>query len=354
MQQLPSRFQTAAGAVLIAALLAIAGYTVRDFFPALAWATVLAIGLWPIHLKMQSQFGCNAQVSALGLTGAVALVFILPITWLSVKAAADVGPLLQWLNDVSQNGLPAPDWLNHLPFGRDQVTSWWNEHLATSNALKQTYTSLQQTPSLRHGQMLALHAAHYVTLILFTIVTLFFFLKDGAQLAGRARQLSMELIGSTGELIFLQVINSVRGTISGLVLVGIGEGIVIGLSFFVFGLANAALLTIITAVAAMLPFCAVAVVMIAGLIALGQSQIAAVSIIIFGLTVIFIADHFVRPKLIGGSTHMPFLMVLLGILGGIESWGLIGLFVGPALMAIVTMFWTRRREAAATSASLPG
>jgi predicted PurR-regulated permease PerM len=306
---------------------------------------VLAIGLWPIHLKLQKRLGCNNQVSALSLTGAVALVFILPITWLSVTAAADVGPLLQWVNDVSQNGLPAPTWLTHLPLGRDQVTSWWNEHLATGGALKQTYTSLQHNPSLQHGQMLALHAAHHVTLILFAIVTLFFLLKDGAKLAGRAQELSMALIGPTGESIFLQVINSVRGTISGLVLVGIGEGIVIGTSFFAFGLANAALLTIITAVAAMLPFCAVAVVVIAGLIALEHSQIAAISIVAFGLTVIFIADHFVRPKLIGGSTKMPFLMVLFGILGGIETWGLIGLFVGPALMAIVTMFWQRRRDA---------
>jgi predicted PurR-regulated permease PerM len=101
----------------------------------------------------------------------------------------------------------------------------------------------------------------------------------------------------------------------------------------------------------MLPFCAVAVVLIAALIALEQSQIAALSIIVFGWTVIFIADHFVRPKLIGGSTKIPFLMVLFGILGGIETWGLIGLFVGPALMAVVTMFWQQRR--AATPPPLP-
>jgi predicted PurR-regulated permease PerM len=343
MPQLPQRLHATAGPILIAVILAGAVYTVRDLLPALAWAAVLAIGLWPIHLAIQSRLKCSGQLSALGLTCAVALVFILPITFLSIKAAADIGPLVQWVSDTSQNGLPAPDWLNLLPFGRDEVISWWNNHLATGGALKQTYTTLQHTPSLQHGQILALHVAHHVTLILLTIVTLFFFLKDGAKLAARGQELSRQLIGPTGEEVFTQITNSIRGTISGLVLVGLGEGIVIGISYFVVGLTYAPLLTIITAVAAMLPFCALIVVGIAALIALEQSQIAALSIVAYGCAVIFVADHFVRPKLIGGSTKIPFLLVLFGILGGLESWGLIGLFVGPALMAVVTMFWQQRR-----------
>jgi predicted PurR-regulated permease PerM len=328
MPPLLPRLQAAAGAI-----------TVRHFLPALAWAGVLAIGLWPIHLTIQRRLRCSGQLSALGLTGAIALVFILPITFLSIRAAADLGPILQWVIETSQTGLPAPHWLNLLPFGRDEVIAWWNNHLATGGALKQTYTSLRHAPSLQHGPLLALNAAHHVALILFTIVTLFFLLKDGAQLAVRAQDLSMQLVGPTGEAIFVQIINSIRGTISGLVLVGLGEGIAIGISYFAFGIAYAPLLTIVTAVAAMLPYGALIVLGVAALIALEQSRIAALCIIAYGCTVIFVADHFVRPKLIGGATKIPFLLVLFGILGGFESWGLIGLFVGPALMAVVTMFW---------------
>lgn len=343
MPPLPQRLHAIAGAILITAILAGALYTVHDFLPALAWAAVLAIGLWPIHLALQSRLKCSGQLSALVLTGSIALLFILPITLVSIRAAADIGPLVQWVSDTSQNGLPAPAWLSLLPFGRDEVIAWWNTHLATGGALKQTYTSLRHAQSLQHGQILALHVAHQATLILFTIVTLFFLLKDGSKLAARGQELSMQLIGPTGEEIFEQITNSIRGTISGLVLVGLGEGIAIGIAYVIFDLAYAPLLTIITSVAAMLPFGAVIVVVIAGLIALEHSRIAALCIIAYGCTVIFIADHFVRPKLIGGATKIPFLLVLIGILGGLESWGLIGLFVGPALMAVVTMLWQRRR-----------
>lgn len=344
MSSLFPRAQSATGVGLVAVIFALAAYTIHSFFPALAWAAVLSIGLWPIHQRLQVKLSLSKSSSAVLLTAAVSLVFILPITWLSIKAAVDARPFLQWLNDANQNGLAVPDWVNHLPVGRDQIAIWWTSHLSNSGALSQTVATLKQHQPLQHGQALALHAAHHISLLIFTILTLFFLLQNGNSLARRAQEISLSLIGPTGEAIFRQVIQSVHGTISGLVLVGIGEGIVIGLAYFALGVAHAALLTIVTAVAAMLPFCAVVVVGIAGLLALAHSQLDALLVVVFGLAVIFIADHFVRPKLIGGTTNLPFLMVLFGILGGIETWGLIGLFVGPALMAVVAMFWQGRRS----------
>ena len=69
------------------------------------------------------------------------------------------------------------------------------------------------------------------------------------------------------------------------------------------------------------------------------SMLAAVSVFTFGMLVLFIGDHFVRPKIIGDAVKLPFLWVLFGILGGVEVFGLIGLFVGPALMALVMTMW---------------
>lgn len=74
------------------------------------------------------------------------------------------------------------------------------------------------------------------------------------------------------------------------------------------------------------------------LLALG-SPVAATIIVAIGFAVTFVADHFVRPVLIGGSTRLPCLWVLLGILGGVEAWGLLGLFLGPAIMAALILLW---------------
>ena len=87
------------------------------------------------------------------------------------------------------------------------------------------------------------------------------------------------------------------------------------------------------------------VFVVCALVLLVQSQTtAAVGLLVFGSLVVFVADHFVRPILIGSSTHLPFLWVLLGIFGGLETFGLIGLFLGPAIMSVVIAMW---REGAA-------
>jgi predicted PurR-regulated permease PerM len=77
----------------------------------------------------------------------------------------------------------------------------------------------------------------------------------------------------------------------------------------------------------------------AGLLAASGDIGMAVAIAVFGSVVVFVADHFVRPVLIGGATRLPFILVLLGIIGGIEAWGLIGIVLGPALMAALLLLW---------------
>ena len=68
-------------------------------------------------------------------------------------------------------------------------------------------------------------------------------------------------------------------------------------------------------------------------------MVSAIIIGVLGFVVTFVADHFIRPTLIGSATRLPFLWVLLGILGGVETWGLLGLFLGPAIMAALMLLW---------------
>jgi predicted PurR-regulated permease PerM len=133
---------------------------------------------------------------------------------------------------------------------------------------------------------------------------------------------------------------SVHGTVNGLVLVGLAEGFLLGIVYVFAGVPHPTLFGLFTAIAAMVPFGAPVVFGIAALILLTQaSVVAAVSVAAFGFAVSFVADHFFRPTLIGKTTRLPFLWVLLGILGGVETWGLVGLFIGPAIMAALMLLW---------------
>jgi predicted PurR-regulated permease PerM len=96
----------------------------------------------------------------------------------------------------------------------------------------------------------------------------------------------------------------------------------------------------VTAVLATVPFGAPVVYVACALYLLASSQTAAaIALLVFGTIVVLIADHFVRPILIGSSTRLPFLWVLLGIFGGLEGFGLIGLFLGPAIISVLIAIW---------------
>lgn len=138
----------------------------------------------------------------------------------------------------------------------------------------------------------------------------------------------------------MHMVHAVRGTVNGLVFVGMGEGAVLGLAYVVLGVPHPVLFGGMTAVLGMIPFGAPLIFCICALVLLSQSGlIPALVLVGIGTLVVFVADHFIRPVLIGGAVKLPFLWVLLGILGGLEEFGLVGLFLGPAVMAALIALW---------------
>jgi predicted PurR-regulated permease PerM len=181
---------------------------------------------------------------------------------------------------------------------------------------------------------------HRLVLFGFMLLGLFFFLRDSEDVLKQLKVGSRRAFGSVGEDIGRQIVNSVHGTVNGLVLVGLGEGLVLGLAYLAAGVPDPTLFGFVTAILAMVPFGAAAAIGAAALALLAQgSIIAGVIIVILGTIVTFVADHFIRPWLIGGTTRLPFIWVLLGILGGVSAWGLVGLFVGPAIMSALILVW---------------
>jgi predicted PurR-regulated permease PerM len=176
--------------------------------------------------------------------------------------------------------------------------------------------------------------------------------RSGESVIAQCRVASTKLFGARGEILAAQMIASVHGTLNGLVLVAIGEGFLMGAAYMLTRTPHPILLGLLTAVAAMIPFAAAFAIGFAALLAAATGGIAPAAVIAaWGFIVVFIADHFVRPNLIGSATRLPFLWVLLGILGGAESFQLLGLFIGPAVMAALMSLW---RELSCADEALSG
>ena len=317
-------------------------FTLHDFLPALAWAVVFAIATWRLFRRAKRRWppGRHNLLLPLLFTAAVALIFIVPLVLIGLEAAREAQGVLAWMTQARLTGVPAPAWLGRLPFGADAARSWWQQHLAQPDNVNTLFRSLSAGRSFAMTRQVGGQLAHRFTLFAFTIITLFFLFRDGEAVTAQMLTASRRAFGLRGERIGRQMVASVHGTVDGLVLVGLGEGIILGGAYAVCGTPHPTLFGLLTAGAAMIPFCATIAVALAALLVLVKgSAVFAIALFVFGMIVIFTADHFVRPVLIGGATKLPFLWVLLGILGGVEEWGLIGLFIGPAIMAALILLW---------------
>lgn len=318
---------------------AIALYTLHNFLPALLWGSVFAIALWPLYKKLERKFGTGEWLPLL-FTLAVALIFLAPLSLLGVKMADEARSVLSWVDDVRHNGIPAPEWLGRLPFLSSQASNWWQAHLTSPERVSNFMHSVDVGHSMQVTRQVGSQLAQRGMVFSFSMLTLFFLLKDGDYVVRKALLGSQRLFGKQGETIARQIVSSVHGTVSGLVLVGLGEGVIMGIAYAFAGAPQPLIFAMITAVAAMIPLLAWPTVGIVVLLLLIKSgMVSAIIVAVLGSIVIFVADHFVRPALIGGSTQLPFLWVLLGILGGAETWGLLGLFLGPAIMASLHLLW---------------
>ncbi|MFT8242404.1 AI-2E family transporter [Roseomonas sp. BN140053] len=335
--------QRVARLVLAGAFVLLGAWTLHRFLPALAWAVVFAIAVWPLYRRCERRWPARGHGILLpGLfTLVVGLVFLVPLGLAAAQLGREAHALIDWARTAQQDGLPVPPWVPRLPVAGPAVASWWNDTLGGPAGMAALLNRLNRSELLAYGRAFGTQLAHRAVLFGFMLVTLFFLLRDGAGLAGQCRQASLRAFGSSGERIGRQMVASVHGTVNGLVLVGLGEGVLLGIAYALAGVPHPTLLGAATAVAAMIPFGAPLVFGLAALwlLAVQGALAAAVAVLLFGVVVTFVADHVVRPALIGGVTRLPFLWVLLGILGGVETWGLLGLFLGPAIMAVLILLW---------------
>jgi predicted PurR-regulated permease PerM len=314
------------------------------FLPALAWAGVLAIATWPLRAALAGR-GMDRTALAILLTLVLAIVLVVPLIYIGIEVAHEGGAIVPAIRDIRQNGLGTPDWLYRLPLVGNSVANWWGANLADPEAARALLGRAETSGIFAFTRTLGIEVANRVITLVFTLLALFFLYRDGPSLIAESRVIAGRVFGPPGGHLGQNAVMTVRGTVNGLVLVGLGEGLLIGLSYFAAGLPHAALLGLATAVLAVIPFGAPVMFVLCALVLIAQSKTtAAIAIIIFGSVVVFIADHFVRPILIGSSTRLPFLWVLLGIFGGLETFGLVGLFLGPAVMSVLMAMWREGSE----------
>jgi predicted PurR-regulated permease PerM len=320
-------------------------YTIlRPFLVPLIWAAILAYVSWPLHLRVLRGVGQRSVLAALITTLVLGFVLIVPIVWLTVLMRSEVLVAYQEVQRYLGSDPHVPPAIRNLP----AVGSWLEEQLQALAADPQSLRNhLQDWLERSSTEISALvgGVGRNVAKLFFALLSLFFFLRDGPRLLRELRAMLEGMLGPRAHDYLLAAGDMTQAVVYALVLAAIAQGAVAALGYWIVGLGAPALLGAVTAVTALIPFGAPLIwgSLSAWLLLTGHVG-AGVTLLLWGLLAVSWVDNVVRPLVISSATRMPFLLVVFGVLGGVVAFGLVGLFIGPVVLAITIAIWREWQE----------
>lgn len=329
--------------LIFTCLILLAAYTVlQPFVLPIIWAAVIAITTWPLHLRIKSRLAGSNDMAAMATTTVVAVTLAGPMIALVVFVVEDVQTAVTYLIRANDEGVAVPPWLAGMPVAGDFLAQQWATYLGEPNRLSQLFSAkLSMIQELTQSALV--EAATRTAMLFFALWVLFFFYRDGDKLLSKISFVGFKWLKKRWPSYAYHIPGSVRSAVNGLVIVGLAEGILIGLMLNLAGVHSAMLLGMITAAISLVPMAGPLLLGLIGLVLFAQgAPFVGVYVFVFGTTILLLADYLVRPRLIQGSTKLPFLAILFGIFGGIASMGILGLIIGPV---ILVLFLVLLREA---------
>jgi len=338
-----SRARTIARTILTVGLVVLSIYVAHDFLAPIGWAIVIAVTTWPLYVRFAGLFGRRREsvVAPLVFTLLVGALLLLPVGLAIRRAAQEIQAIEQSITQYRETGVPVPEWLPQVPAVGERATQWWQANLSDPKKAAEWLGAQDSKDNAAAGRALGAQVLHRAFLFIVSLIALFELLRHGAWAANRFLETADRLLGEPGERLASKMVEAIRGTVFGTVVVAVIEGTLIGMAYLAAGVSNPWLLAILTTAFAMLPLGAWLVFSAASLLLMAQggSGLAAASVFGFGAAVMILGDTFLWPALVGNAARLPFLLALIGIFGGVQVFGLLGLFAGPVILAALLIVW---------------
>ena len=306
----------------------------RPFVSAALWALILCFTTWPLFLRLEDLVGGRRTLAALIATLFLVAVIVVPVTILGATLAENVSALISASQKLIHEGPPSPpDWIASIPVIGSHVADYWNYLNESSSVRLQELARLlpaAKTIVLWGGRALA-EGIFQITL---SLLIAFFFYRDGHAAASRLHETFHRIAGQEGDRLLDLAGATIRAVVYGILGTSLLQGVVAAVGFAIAGVPGSVTLGFVTFLLSLVPGGPPIVAAPAAFWLYRQGFPGwAAFIMVWGLMVGAL-DNVVKPLLIsrGGST--PMILVMLGVLGGALAFGVIGLFLGPTLVAL--------------------
>jgi predicted PurR-regulated permease PerM len=339
-------------AVLLVAVTAAFIWLIRGFVQSIFWAVALGIVFFPLHQRLLAKLGGRKSLTAALSVILIILVVLVPLAMIVTAMATEAASLYEGLRENPPDIAAVVGWVeDRVPVVLDTMQSLGIDLERLEDQLSSSAVTVSQflaTQALAIGQDTIRVAVSFFLML----YLLFFFMRDGTQmLEGLVRAMPF---GDERERHLLERFAQVsRATIKGSLVVGIVQGTIGGLMFWMLGIEAPVLWGVIMALLSIIPAVGPAIVWLpaAVILIVNGRVLAGIFLIAAGALIIGLADNVLRPLLVGRDTRMPDYLILLSTLGGLTAFGIAGIVVGPIIAAFFLSIWEMARDEYATPAT---
>lgn len=339
--------------VVLAVLVGGVYLVLQPFLTALIWAIILSCTTWPVFTGLQRVMRGRATLAALLVTLAVALVVLAPFVIVGVSLAQNANELLEQGKRLIDEGPPNPPaWVGQIPLIGEQTQAYWASIAHDSASLMadlKRYVQPLQAFALSSGAAVV----QGVLQLALSILIAFFFYRDGEAMSQRLTASVGRIAGERGRHLIGVAVTTMRGVVYGILGTAIAQGVLAAVGFGLAGVPAAPLLGLLTFFLSPVPIGPPLVWAPAAFWLFSQGQTGwGVFMLVWGVAVVSSVDNLVKPLIISRGSNLPFMLVLLGILGGVVAFGFIGVFLGPTLLALgfaLIEEWSREQHESAAS-----
>jgi len=314
----------------------------KPFLAALLSAAILCFSSWPVYALIERWLGGRRTLAALAMTLLMILVLVLPLALVAGIYVDEVPHLVERLRGALAGGLPGPPrWVASIPLAGESLDAGWREMAGSKAQLAEALKRIAQPARavLVQAGIIVGEGVLQFTLIAFIG---FFFYRDGAALAQALHNGLERVAGNVAGRLLEIVGGTINGVMYGIVGTGLAQGLAAVVGLLIAGVPGALMLGFVTALLSIVPAGPPLVWIGATIWLFFQEHVGwAVFMALWGFFVVSGIDNIVKPLLISRGASLPFVLVLLGVLGGILAFGFIGIFLGPTLLAVGFRFVRR-------------
>ena len=265
---------------------------------------------------------------------------VLPALWMGMLLRAELGTAIGTITaQIGQGSFALPDFIRGLPWIGDHLQGSLDELTGDPEAFK---TQLIEWIRQGSDQAVALigDVGRNAAKLAFALITVFFLYRDGERVLAQVHAVLRRFLGERVDGYLKAVGGMTKAVVWGLVATALAQGVVAGVGYWWAGLSAPVLLGAVTAMVAMIPFgTPIAWGSLGVWLLVAGNTVQGIGLLLWGALVVSWVDNLIRPLVISSATRIPFLLVMFGVLGGLAAFGLVGLFLGPVVLAVLMAVW---------------